>query len=73
MALIQVSYGLINDKEVFDLVVKSFDSIEEVRDEPQYKRKVFRVQHKEITKDDKLICPDMIELPGITPFIISFD
>lgn len=73
MALIQVSYELIDDPELFDLICDSFDSVQEVKDEPFYRRKTIRVQHEEITKEDKVICPSMISFEGVKPFIIEFD
>lgn len=73
MALIQLSYQLIDDPELFNLICDSFDSVEEVKDEPLYRRKTIRVQHEEITKDDKVICPEIISFDGVKPFIIDFD
>lgn len=73
MALIQVSYDIIDNPELFNLLCDSFDSVEEVKDEPIYKRKIIRVQHEEITKQDKVICPSIIRFDGVKPFIIEFD
>lgn len=73
MALIQVAYDLIDNKDLFDRIMSSFDSVEFVRDEPQRKHKVFRVQCEEITKEDKVICPELYQFAGVNPFIIQFD
>lgn len=73
MALIEVSYCLIDQEDIFELLCDSFDEIKEVRDEPFYNKKTFRVRHEEITEDDIVICPVMIQFDGIKPFIISFD
>lgn len=73
MALIQVGYCILDDPELFDIICDSFDSVEEVKDEPEYKRKTIRVQHEEITKDDLVICPSIYKFDGVRPFIIEFD
>jgi hypothetical protein len=73
MALIHVSYCLIDRPDVFNLLCGSFDKVEEVADEPWNKKKILRVMNDEVTEKDEIICPSIIELPGIKPFIISFD
>jgi hypothetical protein len=73
MALIQVSYELIENNEFFDILVDSFDGIKEVLDEPFYKRKVFRVVHPEVPNDDVVICPSFVMFEGVRPFIIEYD
>ncbi len=71
MALIHVSYELIDNEEMFNLLCDSFDEIKEVRDDPYYK--ILRVQHEEIPKEDVVICPEFYRFEGVKPFIIGFD
>lgn len=72
MALIQVSYGLLEDVELCHMIVDSFDTIQEVADNKLDKYKVFRVSHPEIPKEDIVICPEVYTFDRIKPFIISF-
>jgi hypothetical protein len=73
MALIQVSYCFIDNSEMFDLLIDSFDTVEEVRDEPLYGRKVIRVQHEEVPKEDIVICPSFCRFEGVRPFVINYN
>lgn len=73
MALIQISYALLDDPELFDIICDSFDSVKEVRDEPMYGRKIIRVLNDEVPKEDIVICPELYCFVGIRPFIISYD
>ena len=73
MALLIVSEELVENEEVFELLINSFDSIEEVSRDAIRKTRTIRVQHAEIPKEDKVICPEMCEFEGVKPFIIEFD
>lgn len=73
MALIQVSYCLLDNELLFEALMNAFDEIAEVKDDPYYKRKVFRVQREEITKEDVVICPTFYHFEGVIPFIIEFE
>ncbi len=73
MALIQVSYCLLDSPDIFDILLDSFEKVEVVKNEPYYKRKVLRVQHEEVTPEDTVICPILYSFEGVRPFIIEFD
>ena len=70
MALIRVHESLYNHEMFLD-IIDAFDEIKEIGAEPNVK--IFRVQHEEIPKEDKVICVDFYEFEGVKPFILSYD
>lgn len=73
MAYIQVSYCLIDDSNLFELLLDTFDEIKEVQDDKLRRVKTFMVRHETMPDESKTYCPVFISFPGIRPFLISSD
>jgi len=70
MAIIKVYQELAEQKWFQELMNREFDEITELKSEPMIK--VFRVQHEDITKEDKQFAFDVMNIEGVKPFIIEF-
>jgi hypothetical protein len=71
MAIIRVCKELIEETELFDVLVNSFDSFEKVKEEVGVT--IFRVHHEEIPREDVVIMPEVIKFDGIKPFVIEWE
>lgn len=72
MALIIVHDELVRDKQMFEYLKDSFDTMETVAHDDIRKVTTFRVSRPEIPKDDTVIDPLFIHFYGVKPFIIDF-
>lgn len=75
MALIQVSNELMKDAEMFNLILESFDTFEEIErcDSAWVPYRTLRVQHEEVPKEDVLIDPCFYAgFEGVRPFVIQW-
>jgi len=70
MAIIKVYNELAEQDWFQELMNREFDEVEELKGEPMIK--VFRVQHEEISKEDKQFAFDVMNVEGIKPFIVEF-
>lgn len=73
MALLILSEELAKQEELFEALVDSFDSIQEVSRDRLYGTITLRVQCGEVPQEDKVICPLMYQFEGVRPFIIEYD
>ncbi len=74
MAVILVSNELMKDEEIFETVLNSFDSFEDISnfEDRHYNRTRLRVLNDEVPKDDIILDPLLYRFDNIKPIIISY-
>lgn len=72
MALIMLHKSIYDDSKLMDVLINGFDSMEHVSTVyPDVK--VYRVLGAEVSKEDVVICPEIIKFEGANPLIIKYN